>query len=183
MIWNNKKYIAKPLLVKEDSAIQKHRRWFSQFYSKNSPRLQYQRDTLDFWPHWTTGGEGSREDVRSGLTLIRGVQRDTRIHLYLSHMIYCKKQKKGLMEHSIHAWIGGPPKKKSSSTWPKPVCVLSEAGVAHPSNCINVPMHINTVIQLINGLWHRKCMNKPYAYYKKDLLPDWACLRFRFKQI
>ncbi|KAM9338693.1 cholesterol 7-desaturase nvd [Symphorus nematophorus] len=48
MIWNNKKYISKPLLVKEDSAIQKHRRWFSQFYSENSPRLQYQHDTLDF---------------------------------------------------------------------------------------------------------------------------------------
>ncbi|XP_042365709.1 cholesterol 7-desaturase nvd isoform X2 [Plectropomus leopardus] len=48
MIWNNKKYISKPLLVKEDAAIQKHRRWFSQFYSENSPRLQYQRDTLDF---------------------------------------------------------------------------------------------------------------------------------------
>lgn len=48
MIWNNKTYVAKPLLVKEDSAIQKHRRWFSQFYSENSPRLQYQRDTLDF---------------------------------------------------------------------------------------------------------------------------------------
>ncbi|XP_041826125.1 cholesterol 7-desaturase nvd [Melanotaenia boesemani] len=48
MIWNNKKYISKPLLVKEDSTIQKHRRWYSQFYSENSPRLQYQRDTLDF---------------------------------------------------------------------------------------------------------------------------------------
>lgn len=48
MIWNNKKYISKPLLVKEDSAIQKHRRWFSQFYSDNSPRLRYQHNTLDF---------------------------------------------------------------------------------------------------------------------------------------
>ncbi|XP_047425101.1 cholesterol 7-desaturase nvd isoform X2 [Mugil cephalus] len=48
MIWNNKKYVSKPLLVKEDSAIQKHRRWFSQFYSGNSPRLQSRRDTLDF---------------------------------------------------------------------------------------------------------------------------------------
>ncbi|KAM4527107.1 cholesterol 7-desaturase nvd [Odontesthes bonariensis] len=48
MIWNNKKYVSKPLLVKEDSAIRKHRRWYSQFYSENSPRLQYQRDTLDF---------------------------------------------------------------------------------------------------------------------------------------
>ncbi|XP_061658012.1 cholesterol 7-desaturase nvd [Syngnathoides biaculeatus] len=48
MIWNNKKYISKPLLVKEDSAIQKHRRWYNQFYSENSPRLHYQRNTLDF---------------------------------------------------------------------------------------------------------------------------------------
>ncbi|MCJ8741186.1 hypothetical protein PDJAM_G00067900 [Pangasius djambal] len=48
MIWNNKKYISKPLLVKEDSAIQKHRRWYSQFYSENSPRLRFQHDTLDF---------------------------------------------------------------------------------------------------------------------------------------
>lgn len=48
MIWNNKTYISKPMLVKEDSAIQKHRRWFSQFYSENSPRLRYQHDTLDF---------------------------------------------------------------------------------------------------------------------------------------
>ncbi|TRY95146.1 hypothetical protein DNTS_003854 [Danionella cerebrum] len=48
MIWNNKTYISKPLLVKEDSAIQKHRRWYSQFYSENSPRLRYQQDTLEF---------------------------------------------------------------------------------------------------------------------------------------
>ncbi|GAA6099509.1 cholesterol 7-desaturase nvd [Tachysurus ichikawai] len=48
MIWNNKKYISKPVLVKEDSAIQKHRRWYSQFYSENSPRLRFQHDTLDF---------------------------------------------------------------------------------------------------------------------------------------
>ena len=48
MIWNNKTYISKPLLVKEDSSIQKHRRWFSQFYSDNSPRLRFQYDTLDF---------------------------------------------------------------------------------------------------------------------------------------
>ncbi|MBN3323830.1 DAF36 desaturase, partial [Atractosteus spatula] len=48
MIWNNKKYISKPLLVKEDSAIQRHRRWFSQFYSENSPRLGFQQDSLDW---------------------------------------------------------------------------------------------------------------------------------------
>ncbi|XP_068191331.1 cholesterol 7-desaturase nvd isoform X1 [Antennarius striatus] len=48
MIWNNKRYVSRPLIVKEDSAIQKHRRWFSQFYSENSPRLEYQQDGLDF---------------------------------------------------------------------------------------------------------------------------------------
>ncbi|XP_072310932.1 cholesterol 7-desaturase nvd [Eucyclogobius newberryi] len=48
MVWNNKRYNPSPLLVKEDSAIQRHRRWFSQFYSENSPRLQYQRDSADF---------------------------------------------------------------------------------------------------------------------------------------
>ncbi|KAG8539925.1 hypothetical protein GDO81_020114 [Engystomops pustulosus] len=48
MIWNNKKYISKPLLVKEDAAIQKHRRWYSQFYSENSPKLNFQEDGLDW---------------------------------------------------------------------------------------------------------------------------------------
>uniref|UniRef100_A0A9J8BHR3 cholesterol 7-desaturase n=1 Tax=Cyprinus carpio carpio TaxID=630221 RepID=A0A9J8BHR3_CYPCA len=47
MIWNNKTYISKPMLVKEDSTIQKHRHWFSQFYSKNRPRLCYQHDTSE----------------------------------------------------------------------------------------------------------------------------------------
>ncbi|XP_033095438.1 cholesterol 7-desaturase-like isoform X2 [Anneissia japonica] len=48
MIWNHKTYIQKPLLVKEDNLIAKHRRWYSQFYSENSPRLTFQKDTLDF---------------------------------------------------------------------------------------------------------------------------------------
>ncbi|KAM4662457.1 cholesterol 7-desaturase nvd-like [Discoglossus pictus] len=48
MIWNNKKYINKPLLVKEDAAVQKHRRWYSQFYSENSPRLTFHQEGLDW---------------------------------------------------------------------------------------------------------------------------------------
>ncbi|KAF6715727.1 Cholesterol desaturase daf-36 [Oryzias melastigma] len=48
MIWNNKKYISNPLLVKEDATIRKHRLWYKQFYSENSPTFQYQNDTLDF---------------------------------------------------------------------------------------------------------------------------------------
>lgn len=50
MIWNNKKYCGKPLLAKskEDSLLARHRRWYSQFYSENSPRLRFQKDTLDW---------------------------------------------------------------------------------------------------------------------------------------
>nr|XP_033816463.1 cholesterol 7-desaturase-like isoform X1 [Geotrypetes seraphini] len=48
MIWNNKKYVSKPLLIKEDSAVQRHRHWFAQFYSENSPRLVFQQQGLDW---------------------------------------------------------------------------------------------------------------------------------------
>ncbi|XP_053138678.1 cholesterol 7-desaturase nvd-like [Hemicordylus capensis] len=48
MIWNNKQYVSKPLLVKEDGAIQRHRRWYSQFYSENSVKFGSQQKTLDW---------------------------------------------------------------------------------------------------------------------------------------
>uniref|UniRef100_A0A4W3J4N6 cholesterol 7-desaturase n=3 Tax=Callorhinchus milii TaxID=7868 RepID=A0A4W3J4N6_CALMI len=48
MIWNNKKYISKPLLLKEDAAIARHRRWFAQFYSENSPRFTFRQEGLDW---------------------------------------------------------------------------------------------------------------------------------------
>ena len=38
-VWNQKTYIGRPILVPEDQTIQKHRRWYKQFYSQNSPRL------------------------------------------------------------------------------------------------------------------------------------------------
>eukprot|EP00118_Oscarella_pearsei_P028497 m.2291 g.2291 ORF g.2291 m.2291 type:complete len:461 (+) comp8548_c0_seq2:35-1417(+) len=47
-VWNNKSYASKPLLVKEDHLITKHRRWFSQFYSENSPRFSSERTSLDW---------------------------------------------------------------------------------------------------------------------------------------
>ncbi|XP_023338216.1 cholesterol 7-desaturase [Eurytemora carolleeae] len=37
-IWNSKKYLSNPVLVKEDSSLLHHRRWFSQFYSEGSYR-------------------------------------------------------------------------------------------------------------------------------------------------
>ncbi|NWR78148.1 DAF36 desaturase, partial [Centropus unirufus] len=47
-IWNNKQHLSKPLLVKEDSGIQKHRRWYAQFYSQKSRRLPVQKEGLDW---------------------------------------------------------------------------------------------------------------------------------------
>jgi cholesterol 7-dehydrogenase len=37
LIWCKKRYLAKPALVKNDGPIAKFRKWFSQFYSENSP--------------------------------------------------------------------------------------------------------------------------------------------------
>lgn len=48
MIWNNKQYLSKPLLVKEDAAIQRHRRWYSQFYSARSVKFTGQKNGLDW---------------------------------------------------------------------------------------------------------------------------------------
>ncbi|XP_009955959.1 PREDICTED: cholesterol desaturase daf-36-like, partial [Leptosomus discolor] len=47
-IWNNKQYLPKPLLVREDSSIQKHRRWYAQFYSEKSRRLPALKEGLDW---------------------------------------------------------------------------------------------------------------------------------------
>lgn len=48
MVWNHKKYIKNPLLVKEDQTIQQHRRWYSQFYSENSPQFSFRQDKMDW---------------------------------------------------------------------------------------------------------------------------------------
>ncbi|KAH0615631.1 hypothetical protein JD844_005092 [Phrynosoma platyrhinos] len=48
MIWNNKKYLSKPLLVKEDGPIQRHRRWYAQFYGKDGMRASSPRPSLDW---------------------------------------------------------------------------------------------------------------------------------------
>jgi len=48
MIWNHKRYESKPLLVKEDQLVAKHRRWYAQFYSEHSPRFGQRKDTLEW---------------------------------------------------------------------------------------------------------------------------------------
>jgi len=50
MIWNNKQYVGKPMFVKskEDSLLAKHRRWYSQFYSEHSPRLTFQKQSVEW---------------------------------------------------------------------------------------------------------------------------------------
>lgn len=48
-VWNNKKYLRNPLLVKEDKLILRFRRWFSQFYSEHSPTLKDLRQKSLDW--------------------------------------------------------------------------------------------------------------------------------------
>ena len=48
-LWSNKTYLSKPLLLKEDRLIAAHRRWFSQFYSENSPRLDFKKENDLSW--------------------------------------------------------------------------------------------------------------------------------------
>lgn len=48
MVWNHKTYIDKPILVKEDQSIRRHRHWFNQFYSENSPRFSFQQENTDW---------------------------------------------------------------------------------------------------------------------------------------
>lgn len=47
-IWNHKQFEDKPLLVKEDKMIARYRRWYSQFYSENSPKHTFQKETLEW---------------------------------------------------------------------------------------------------------------------------------------
>nr|NP_001265912.1 cholesterol 7-desaturase nvd 2 [Ciona intestinalis]BAK39962.1 Neverland [Ciona intestinalis] len=46
LMWNNKTYFRQPVLVKEESALAKHRRWYQQFYSENSPRMNHRGDLV-----------------------------------------------------------------------------------------------------------------------------------------
>ncbi|KAK2588202.1 hypothetical protein KPH14_004239 [Odynerus spinipes] len=39
-IWNHKKFEGRPVLVREDRTIAAYRKWYSQFYSENSPTYQ-----------------------------------------------------------------------------------------------------------------------------------------------
>lgn len=47
MIWNHKKFIENPLLLKEDKTVAKYRRWFNQFYSEHSPLFNTKKQCLD----------------------------------------------------------------------------------------------------------------------------------------
>ncbi|KAI1301425.1 Cholesterol 7-desaturase [Halotydeus destructor] len=38
LMWNNKKFLKNPVLVKEEKPLARFRQWFLQFYSENSPR-------------------------------------------------------------------------------------------------------------------------------------------------
>ena len=40
-VWNNKKFLRRPLLVRSDvdAVLSRHRTWYNQFYSEHSPRM------------------------------------------------------------------------------------------------------------------------------------------------
>lgn len=50
-IWNHKKFVDSPVLVAEDRTIKAYRRWYSQFYSENSPTYEscVSSNSLDWW--------------------------------------------------------------------------------------------------------------------------------------
>lgn len=48
-VWSNKTYVSRPLLVKEDHLILAHRRWYSQFYSEHSPKLEFKKENDLDW--------------------------------------------------------------------------------------------------------------------------------------
>ncbi|XP_038060080.1 cholesterol 7-desaturase-like [Patiria miniata] len=47
-VWANKKYVRNPPFVKEDHLIAKHRRFFAQFYSENSPKYDPKDESMDW---------------------------------------------------------------------------------------------------------------------------------------
>ena len=49
LIWGSKRYVSKPILVKEDQLILAHRRWFSQFYSENSVKFSLEKEEQYLW--------------------------------------------------------------------------------------------------------------------------------------
>lgn len=47
-VWNHKKYMHNPALVKEDKTIKAFRKWYQQFYSENSPTYESCKASLDW---------------------------------------------------------------------------------------------------------------------------------------
>lgn len=48
MVWNNKRYVDNPILLKEDRMIKAYRNWFAQFYSENSRSYEEAKQTLEW---------------------------------------------------------------------------------------------------------------------------------------
>ncbi len=81
MIWNNKRYHGKPVLVKskEDALLQRHRRWYSQFYSENSPtifgsrsnQLKYNQFKRILWHRALHGTDCHECDRKLSYTIIQ----------------------------------------------------------------------------------------------------------------
>lgn len=62
MVWNNRTIMGNPRLQKEEKVQKTFRRWFSQFYTENSPRLGDKKDCLDWWITFTKIYSGQNEN-------------------------------------------------------------------------------------------------------------------------
>ncbi|XP_050444085.1 cholesterol 7-desaturase nvd isoform X2 [Adelges cooleyi] len=48
VIWNHKTYVEKPLCTKEELTLLSYRQWFKQFYSENSPKFSFKKETMEW---------------------------------------------------------------------------------------------------------------------------------------
>lgn len=47
-MWNRKRFLRNPILMKEERSIVQFRSWFAQFYSESSPTLQSLQNPYDW---------------------------------------------------------------------------------------------------------------------------------------
>lgn len=48
MVWNSKRYLETPRLMKEDRNIKAFRNWFQQFYTENTKSFAEAKEELDW---------------------------------------------------------------------------------------------------------------------------------------
>ena len=67
MIWNNKRYEIKPLLINSDvdRLLAEHRRWYNQFYSENSARIKVKETGRERIIYVQTKGSAKEKEIKN----------------------------------------------------------------------------------------------------------------------